>query len=249
MVQRLNSSVLNSPMMETEACPQLRSPDRLLDQPHAERTEQECENHPADRKAVKLGMLRLHIPRLESMQVLDSMGSNPCLHRPYLAGPNAASSQKLPRCWNFRTRRPPSIQHFSLRSGITRQFKQTEDETASHLMRNGIRRHCRGLPSASRDLAAYFPVSLPTLYFSGGFSCTRTLARSRIPFMKPVWPRLPHPTICWATADADDLDRSGLILSGPEWNALRPASPSRQRAWLRRRVRALFGSPLRHLSW
>jgi hypothetical protein len=34
--------------------------------------------------------------------------------------------------------------------------------------------------------------------------------------MEPNWPRLPHPTVAWSSADDDDLDRAGFVVNAAD---------------------------------
>ena len=54
--------------------------------------------------------------------------------------------------------------------------------------------------------------------------------------MEPKWPRLPKPTGAWSSADDDDLDRAGFVVSGTEasleWHeALELDEPTPEEFW------------------
>ena len=66
--------------------------------------------------------------------------------------------------------------------------------------------------------------------------------------MEPTWPRLPQPTVCWSPTDADDLDRPGFLLSGPEWVEARPRFQSDARMRPVRTLREIFSGESRRAS-
>ena len=50
--------------------------------------------------------------------------------------------------------------------------------------------------------------------------------------MEPRWPRLPKPTVAWSSAEDDDLDRDGFVVSGTEasleWHEARELDETRE---------------------